>query len=87
MWRRSWWRETAVVSPVRAPKGYTYIGPCRCGTGPNAFYQDETGRIVHAWQMYHWGFPPAPAKEDLKAELDVLKEDRRNRKRRKKKEA
>uniref|UniRef100_A0A7C6A9B0 DUF5320 domain-containing protein n=1 Tax=candidate division WOR-3 bacterium TaxID=2052148 RepID=A0A7C6A9B0_UNCW3 len=64
----SWWRV--------APSGYTYIGPCRCGTGPHAFYQDPSGRIVPAWQVYRWGLPPMPTKEDLKAELAALKEEK-----------
>ena len=68
-WYR-WWPRIAV------PRGYTYIGPCRCGTGPHAFYQDPRGRIVPAWQLYHWGTPSAPTKEDLKAELDALKEEK-----------
>lgn len=38
-----WWQL-----PVGAPSGYTYIGPCRCGTGPHAFYQDRSGRIIPA---------------------------------------
>lgn len=25
-----------------------YIGPCRCGTGPNAFYRTHDGRVIHA---------------------------------------
>ncbi|HIC91624.1 MAG TPA: hypothetical protein EYP21_06125 [Syntrophaceae bacterium] len=68
---RWWWRP-----PVKAPSGYTYIGPCRCGTGPHAFYQGPSGRIVHAWQLYHWGVPPTPTKEELRSELEVLKEEK-----------
>ncbi|MCM8784974.1 MAG: hypothetical protein NC827_05550 [Candidatus Omnitrophica bacterium] len=61
---------------VTAPSGYTYIGPCRCGRGPHAFYQDPNGRIVHAWQLYCWGVPTTPTKEDLKVELEALKEEK-----------
>lgn len=61
---------------VIAPSGYTYIGPCRCGTGPHAFYQDQSGRIVNAWQLYRSGIPPVLAREDLKAELEALKEEK-----------
>ena len=39
------------------PQGYRYVGPCRCGLGPNAFYQDAQGRIVHASQVL-WSAPP-----------------------------
>ncbi len=62
--------------PVIAPKGYTYIGPCRCGTGPHAFYQTPSGRIVHAWQLYRWGVPTVFTEEDLKTELAALKEEK-----------
>lgn len=27
-----------------------YIGPCRCGFGPNAFYVTPIGTIAHAWE-------------------------------------
>ena len=30
---------------------YRYIGPCRCGFGPRAFYIDEEGKIIHASQI------------------------------------
>ena len=32
-------------------RGYTYIGPCRSGIGPFAYYMTPTGQIVHAWQL------------------------------------
>ncbi len=41
---------------------YRYIGPCRCGFGPHAFYEDtETGKIVHAWEIIGEGAPVPPA--------------------------
>lgn len=64
------------LRPVGTVPGYTYIGPCRCGTGPHAYYQAPDGRIIHAWQLYHWEVPPAPKGEDLKAELEALKEEK-----------
>jgi len=73
---RGWWRGAPSVS---APAGYRYIGPCRCGWGPNAFYQDASGRIVHASELYRWGVPavaPTSAQEDLKAELEDLKKEK-----------
>jgi len=70
-WHRKWWPGIA------APLGYTYIGPCRCGTGPHAFYQDPSGRIVHGWELYRWVVPPTPTKEDLKAELEALKGEKK----------
>lgn len=73
---RGWRRETPSVPN---PAGYRYIGPCWCGWGPNAFYQDESGRIVHASQLFHWGGPavaPTTSQNDLKAELEALKEEK-----------
>ncbi|WP_456482798.1 hypothetical protein [Methanopyrus sp.] len=45
-----------------ATRRYRYIGPCRCGLGPHAFYEDtETGEIKHAWQVLSEGGAPVPA--------------------------
>ena len=73
-WHRGYrsWRQF----PVGAPEGYTYIGPCRCGFGPDAFYQDKSGRIVHASQIYHRGIPATPTEEEFEAEVDRLKEEK-----------
>ena len=68
-WHRKW-------PEITAPSGYTYIGPCRCGTGPHAFYQDPSGKIVHTWDVYRWGIPTTSREEDLKAELEALKEEK-----------
>jgi hypothetical protein len=32
-------------------KNLTYIGRCRCGYGPNAYYQTPEGNIIHANQV------------------------------------
>jgi len=69
-WKRCWWPETVT------PSGYTYIGPCRCGTGPHAFYQDRSGRVVHARTLYHGIIPQEPTAEDLKTELEVLNREK-----------
>jgi len=50
-----WWNP---FTTALASRGYYYIGPCRCGFGPHAFYMTPTGQIVHAWQLY--GIPYAP---------------------------
>lgn len=71
---RGWWHWPTSVS---APAGYRYIGPCRCGRGPHAFYQEPGGRIVHAWDFYRrsWeGFKPTP--EAIKAEVEALKAEK-----------
>lgn len=41
------WRQ---VFPM--PAGYDYLGPCRCGFGPNAFYRTHEGKILHASQLF-----------------------------------
>jgi len=73
-WHRGYrsWRQF----PVSAPEGYTYMGPCRCGFGPDAFYQDKRGEIVHASQICYRGIPATPTKEDFEAEVDRLKEEK-----------
>jgi len=60
----------------KPPKGYTYVGHCRCGMGPNAFFLDQEGNVAHAWNIYHWGTPQELTKEDLKAELEILKKEK-----------
>lgn len=68
-WHR--WRPKMAVPP-----GYTYIGPCRCGTGPHAFYQDPSGRTVHASQLHIFGLLPSAETEDLRAKIESLKEEK-----------
>ncbi len=68
-WGRGWWG----LYGYRTPQGYTYVGPCRCGFGPHAFYMDSAGRLVHASQVWGGWVPPYPSPsrseaEDLKAE-------------------
>nr|MDO8062149.1 hypothetical protein [Candidatus Freyrarchaeum guaymaensis] len=93
-WWWSWWAasqsSTTSQSPTQAPtqpsppapRGYRYIGPCRCGFGPNAFYQDPQGRIVHASQIF-WGSPaPTPVtpyteearEETIEEKIEKLRE-------------
>lgn len=57
------------------PAGYRYIGPCRCGMGPHAFFMDPRGRIIHASAL--WRVPSAvPASGDLEAELEALRKEK-----------
>jgi hypothetical protein len=58
---------------VSTPAGYSYIGPCRCGFGPDAFYQDKRGTVVHGSEIYRRGVPPTLTAEDLEAEVTQLK--------------
>lgn len=55
------------------PTGYRYVGSCRCGFGPNAYYQDATGRVVPAASLFSgaaWAPPAQPITEveQLRAE-------------------
>ena len=57
--------------------GFRYVGPCRCGGGPHAFYQDAAGRIAHASEVFYGGYAPAaPTREDLEYELQALKDEK-----------
>lgn len=79
---RSWCHDW--TGQVNIPEGYDYLGPCRCGFGPNAFWQDkETGRIFRAFPGHAGRFKPGyswtgrqPSEEDLKAELDWLRQEK-----------
>lgn len=62
--------------PSATPRGYTYVGSCRCGTGPHAFYQDAQGRVVPAHQLYYRDTYVQPTKEDLQSELESLRAEK-----------
>ncbi|MEG8946964.1 DUF5320 domain-containing protein [Rosettibacter firmus] len=61
---------------IITPQGYSYIGPCRCGKGPHAFYQDSSGRIVHAKELYRQRLSWGHTKEDPKVQLEALKQEK-----------
>ncbi|MCD6484509.1 MAG: DUF5320 domain-containing protein [Candidatus Odinarchaeota archaeon] len=84
------WGSPFIASLTR--RGYTYIGPCRSGIGPFAYYMTPTGQIVHAWQLlgspyssYYTTtpvFPPAypfttPYTINPQDELKYLQEEKR----------
>ncbi|WP_048056355.1 hypothetical protein [Methanocaldococcus fervens] len=78
-WGRGWFgrgRRFWRYYPVERVGGrYRYVGPCRCGLGPHAFYVDEkTGALVHAWDLYR-GYPGYTYDLDEKRYLEeVIKE-------------
>ncbi len=41
-----------IQSAPPTPTGYRYIGRCRCGYGPNAYYQAPDGSVVPAYQIF-----------------------------------
>jgi len=80
---RFWWYPPAAF-PL-ATRGYIYVGPCRCGFGPNAFYITPTGQIIHAWQLIAPVFPgfipwttgPISERSLLESEKRMLEEELR----------
>ncbi len=57
----------------QAPFDYTYLGPCGCGFGSNAFYIARDGTIMHAAQIFF----PAALREPGERELLVNEAGRR----------
>lgn len=69
-WRARGWGGWRGYYPSYS--GYRYIGPCRCGFGPDAFYEEiSTGRIVHASELWRGG----PI-EDVQSEVKRLKAEK-----------
>lgn len=58
---------------------YTYIGPCRCGFGPHAFYKDKNNRILHASEIRYSQFNSQSDMESdyLKKEIEILKKEKK----------
>lgn len=75
---RNPWRKDKWHNPISfgAPQGYTYLGPCRCGLGPDAFFQDKNGRVVHASQVHNLNVSHVSTAENLKREIDRMKEEK-----------
>ncbi|MEM0343729.1 MAG: hypothetical protein QXU73_05730 [Thermoplasmata archaeon] len=86
-----WWHHhrpfcwpTATAGPAAETdlkKGLVYVGPCRCGHGPHAYYRTADGRIVRASTLPFPGQASvAPerngelSEDELKAELQRLRE-------------
>jgi hypothetical protein len=71
--------------PVQSPSGYSYVGGCRCGFGPNAYYQDTQGQIVPSRALFT-GVAQTPGelerlraeKADLERRLGEMEERLRN---------
>jgi len=74
-WTRGRWWIWRNVFPT--PAGHDYLGPCRCGFGPNAFYRTPEGRIVHASQLFFpmagpaTSYPPTTVPPTLKPEEEA----------------
>jgi len=59
------------------PKDVTYVGPCRCGFGPHAYYRTADGKIVHGASLpYTKEGPttePEPEYDELQTEVESLR--------------
>jgi len=68
----------------RSPEGFKYLGPCRCGFGPHAYWQDErTGRIYCGFPGYGTAVSPGYSwsaesltSEEIKSEIEWLKQEK-----------
>ncbi|XRP97607.1 hypothetical protein ACO3UB_03555 [Methanocaldococcus sp. 16A] len=79
-WGRGFGRRFWRYFPVSTVGGrYRYVGPCRCGLGPHAFYvDDKTGALVHAWDLYRGSDERAYLEEtirELEEEKRLLEEE------------
>ncbi len=55
---------------------YEYLGPCRCGHGPDAFWRNKkTGRIVRGFPPYFQEKPEGSA-EELREELEFFRREK-----------
>ncbi len=72
MYRRGFGR-CYYYSQMFTPRGYSYVGLCRCGKGPNAYYQDKFGRIVHFNDLMR---EDLTFKEGIDEDLEILKKEK-----------
>lgn len=50
-----------------------YVGPCRCGTGPRAFYRSRRGELIHASDLRFEGI----GERHTDATVQALREENR----------
>lgn len=43
--------ENTPTNETAEPSGMRYVGPCRCGRGPHAFYRNAKGNLVHVSEI------------------------------------
>lgn len=61
-WYRFYGRANEPVNEVQdigidSDKEYVYVGPCRCGRGPHAFYRARNGMLYHASEIRTGRYP------------------------------
>ena len=44
----AWGRRGFIPAYIEETDDATYVGPCRCGLGPRAYYRLKDGSVVHA---------------------------------------
>ena len=54
---------------------FKYVGPCRCGSGPDAFYVDTAGRLIHAWDLFTEEMSEEYREKYLEERIKYLKEE------------
>jgi hypothetical protein len=64
-----------VVARPAVPSGYRYLGPCRCGYGPHAYYETPEGRVVSPYEMFHPKYNAPQTKEDLEMEKRYIEDE------------
>ena len=57
------------------PAGYEYVGPCRCGCGPHAFYRTPTGHITGTPLAHVPSMKPEEEAGYLEEEAKALQEE------------
>ncbi len=74
-WDGARWQypEPRPVDDVDA-QGNAYVGPCRCGRGPNAYYRTRDGRVVHVQDIARQTSSGADT-EAMNAEIKLLTEE------------
>jgi len=43
--------ENTPANEATEPSVMRYVGPCRCGRGPHAFYRNAKGNLVHVSEI------------------------------------
>lgn len=70
--RRGYRDRPRAIGPDSGVPGYEYVGPCRCGWGPNAYYRTADGRILHAASV---GVDSQDTGSNEQSEITVLRAD------------
>ncbi|MGQ9706945.1 MAG: hypothetical protein ACUVWP_08130 [bacterium] len=66
--------EGRVARPA-VPSGYRYVGSCRCGFGPHAYYETPEGRVVSPFEVYSGFYRGGSIKENLEAEKKYIEDE------------